>query len=347
MYWNLYEAIDAAKPLVKAQVDNLGSTFDPAPSESDTAQFIEGLLEQLYSSAIAPKLSEFFSKNMNDNTSFDRINDILNWGISELTSGDTVSPDDALDDQLDSVVEAYLSAISQTVTANFDGSNASIANLYSMIEGGAFVALANSTNAFNMTQAIEAPIYAQLIPFVWAYSGSSSADQPMGSFVMDWGAACNEDDGCPSNIPGYPDSLLSEFVTTDLVKNSCYCLNGKMYYLCQLIGPASSECTSIDPGCGNYPFSEPSGISALNGSADTWGGLTVGQFVIGAVNTYEANGNKNGYVVNVSDPTAIVAFMTQNVTAPGGITIPVCNASEAWNNWNTNYNNKTANWPCD
>jgi hypothetical protein len=68
-----------------------------------------------------------------------------------------------------------------------------------------------------------------------------------------------------------------------------------------------------------------------------------------SVNTYKANNNANGYVLDFSNPATIGAFATDNILAPGGIQIPVCSVFEASANWRDldDGGSKGPNFPCD
>jgi hypothetical protein len=65
-----------------------------------------------------------------------------------------------------------------------------------------------------------------------------------------------------------------------------------------------------------------------------------------AVNTYKANGNKNGLKPSYDNPSIMAGYISGDVTAPGGVAVPVCSAQEAFDNW---YAESTAkkNFPCN
>ena len=67
-----------------------------------------------------------------------------------------------------------------------------------------------------------------------------------------------------------------------------------------------------------------------------------------AVKTYKANGEKNDKsAVDWSKPETVKPFLTDDITAPGGIIIPVCSPQEAFANWGDHPDANTPNFPCN
>lgn len=162
--------------------------------------------------------------------------------------------------------------------ATFDGSDSSNANLYSLINKGAF-ADKQGDGAYEMMTSTERPIYARLIPMAWSYDNDDPPRNPSGVFIVDSATACKKGDACPSNVPGFPSGGLSDYMTTDAARKTCHCYQDNMYYLVQLVGEAQL-CEVGPTGCSETNvFTTPPGLDDLDGTK--WGGLTLAMFVEG------------------------------------------------------------------
>ncbi|OBT67976.1 hypothetical protein VE03_01482 [Pseudogymnoascus sp. 23342-1-I1] len=64
-----------------------------------------------------------------------------------------------------------------------------------------------------------------------------------------------------------------------------------------------------------------------------------------SINTWAANGKKDGYKLDFDDPEAIGLFTGDNsIESPGAISIPVCGISEVYDNWENSEDSK--HFPC-
>ena len=87
------------------------------------------------------------------------------------------------------------------------------------------------------------------------------------------------------------------------------------------------------------------GVATMDGTA--WGGLTREDIIVGAVNTFKANGNANGAAaIDVSTTGAVEDIADNGVRAVGVFNIPVCGAEEAYENWK-NKKDDLENYPCN
>jgi hypothetical protein len=70
-----------------------------------------------------------------------------------------------------------------------------------------------------------------------------------------------------------------------------------------------------------------------------------------ALNTFEANGNKNGaaFAGPILSDASLNAIQEIGVTAPGVVLLPVCDIKEARSNWETFEfsNHLSTNYPCN
>jgi hypothetical protein len=78
----------------------------------------------------------------------------------------------------------------------------------------------------------------------------------------------------------------------------------------------------------------------LTGQADNWGGLTIGDIIISAVEGFLLSGSNNGFsmepwMFNTPDGTSPLPF-SAGVQTPGFFEIPICQIYSA--NWATQWN---------
>jgi hypothetical protein len=88
----------------------------------------------------------------------------------------------------------------------------------------------------------------------------------------------------------------------------------------------------------------PGGASTLDGNR--WNGLIKEDFIVGAVNSWNANGQKNGWpTANPSEASTFDDVFNLGVRTPGYVHIPVCDAETAWYNWFVSDTGKS-DYPC-
>lgn len=170
--------------------------------------------------------------------------------------------------------------------------------------------------------------FAFTIPALWNFSSTYA-------FVVNSGASCDTS------------NPLSEYMSSDDMTASGYCYNDDMYYLVYPHESDSTVCSTDHNGnqvCKKNIFAAAPGISSLDGS---FGGLTLAELIVGAVNTYISNGNANGGAI--ADPAnsgTLDQLYDQNITAPGYVTIPVCSPDTAQAAIAAKQSN-VANYPCN
>ncbi|QKX59188.1 uncharacterized protein TRUGW13939_06320 [Talaromyces rugulosus] len=349
LFFQLYSSITDASTDVWQDAEKISSTFNPPPPSDDTALFILGLVQNVWSMALSPGLGKVLTTTFGEagkSKAFDKVNEFADIGFEKIGEAigpvsNPVSTASAIQDQLHAVSTLWLNATDQINNAMFDGQQNSITNLREIIDDGGFM-VRQGEGAFDMRAGTETPLYAQVIPLAWSYDRGDPPINPSGVFILDWETACKTDDDCPDNIDWLPNGAA---------KRTCHCYKENMYFLVQLWGSAESP--------GSYPsntpsdniFNEPPGLDDLDGRK--WGGLTLVKFIEGSVNTYIANGRKNGYTPDFKDDEIMQAYVDEasdhNAVAPGVVQIPVCPPREAWDNWDEVYhgNPKSEHYPCN
>ncbi|KFY78640.1 hypothetical protein V499_02243 [Pseudogymnoascus sp. VKM F-103] len=345
-YWQLYLAVLSATQDTWDDASNIASTFDPPPGIDQTAEFIFSLLQQVWTIGISPGLGKIITRGFGEDAFFDKVKDAADMGfdaIKETLSGDNpIDPTAELQDQLKAMSDLWLIGLEAISNSTFNGSDAGIDLLRGIISGGEYF-IKRGVGAYEMRRNAELPMYAKLIPLAWSYDNGDYLRNPNGVVVVDSAIACNTDDDCQGDYSFQGD----EYVTKDAISKTCHCYQGNLYFLVQAYG-APEDCVAAPVlHCDPLPFTTPKGLDDLDGTK--WGGLTLATFIEGSVNTYKANNNANGFVVDFSDPFIINAFADGGVLAPGGIQIPVCNAVEAYGHWDSLEHGgvKGPNFPCN
>lgn len=124
-------------------------------------------------------------------------------------------------------------------------------------------------------------------------------------------------------------------------------MNGKPYWLVNAPGEAGGYAESCvqqdqDQVCQDNQFPGPPGVDVLGDY-----NLSIDDLVTSSVNSYAANGNKNGFVIDLSKASTIDDLTTNSVRAAGVFTIPICTQEEAHMNWSIGPQDGSANYPCN
>jgi hypothetical protein len=255
----------------------------------------------------------------------------------------TAQKQDAFSTYMGQVVSAWGNVTALSLKKLFDGSDASIDLLTSLVSDGHFIeggvngaiqapnfhAGADDTTLADLQASISKAFFAFGIPSLWSVAGTKA-------FILDSGYDCGVVD---------PET---HYMDTNTMHQTAACYNGKLYYLVNVDGSAQT-CTTSDKGitqCVDNHFSAPPGIDTLDGAR--FGGVKVSDLVTGAVRTYMQNGNANGGAA--TDPTnggSLDDLINQDITTPGFIRIPVCSAEVAWTAWSdTAIQRSVDNYPC-
>ncbi|OKL58597.1 hypothetical protein UA08_06382 [Talaromyces atroroseus] len=343
---NIYDAIGR---VVGPITDNIGmfqDTFVKISSETEMDKLLLDILGLSYSLMAAPIWNEYlkgfayFVENKDTlGVLKDSVNPIVSSGITiskdEATSGDyALNVKNDLETALGNIVEIYYESITAVNSAVFNGSDSSIDTLWGLIQEGRMMEPTNSTPTDLQIQTyIEASMYSSLIPYAWSLSSS-----PRYPFILDAGSDCSDID------------LMAVWMSSDTeAEDTYYCHNDKLYYLLVVTGEKASCPTPPTCGlsCGDWPLEMPPGLTALNGSDGVWGNLTKADFIVGALNGYEANGNANGW--DTLDPMTTTGWSDlweYGVRAPGVVNIPVCDVDTAYANWAEGYKSTDSYYPC-
>ncbi|OBU00932.1 hypothetical protein VE01_00750 [Pseudogymnoascus verrucosus] len=110
------------------------------------------------------------------------------------------------------------------------------------------------------------------------------------------------------------------------------CAGNKLYYLVVLKGTVATCTTGREGFCKHNYYSAPAGIDKLDGKL--WGGVKLDDFVVGGVNGYHANGDKNGCkLADPNDSKTASSLYDMGIRSPGVVGIPVCDTNTALQNW--------------
>ncbi|OBT72588.1 hypothetical protein VF21_08135 [Pseudogymnoascus sp. 05NY08] len=170
---------------------------------------------------------------------------------------------------------------------------------------------------------IETVLWASMIPMAWAMS-----NKDVHPFLMIYDDK-KEKVRCDSLQTG------SSFTSN---KKVVVCVDGKALWLSNAFGNAQ-WCNRLDddysPVCSSNKFSTPPGIDQLaaDGTNNSWGGLSVVDIVVSSVNSYKANGDKNGFELDTSKGSTINDLASNGIRAAGVFTLPICSEKEAFSNW--------------
>ncbi|OBT58748.1 hypothetical protein VE04_00717 [Pseudogymnoascus sp. 24MN13] len=144
--------------------------------------------------------------------------------------------------------------------------------------------------------------FAHLIPSAWQLSSQKP-------FILDAGVPCGTVD--PTN----------EYLEKDVADKTWACPSNELYYLVVLKGTAATCTTGREGFCKHNYYSAPAGIDKLDGKL--WGGVKLDDFVVGGVNGYHANGDKNGWkLADPNDSKTASSLFDMGIRSPGVVGIP-------------------------
>ncbi|KAL0938067.1 chitinase [Colletotrichum truncatum] len=233
----------------------------------------------------------------------------------------------------------------------FSGTSDSIKALNSIISGGKMIAgmkegtgdTSNYTNNWIREANIQRAFYAAAIPAAWG------ANRPA-PVVVDFGPSCQID-------------ARKYFAEKPDVYNSGWrCPDGHSYILAGVRDGPQNPCGPVVPGGSGctptfkWTLDILKGIDQLQKDTNKWGGVTVDDLIIGAVNTYVKNGHKNVMdpktgTPDASDKSVMGEYEGSrlDIRRGGLIRIPVCSAEEATKNLNKGRKayGDSPNYPCN
>jgi hypothetical protein len=224
------------------------------------------------------------------------------------------------------LVNGWRNLTSASLTRLFDGSDSSIELLSKTISGGKLVSGMCDTatcsgdrmgeqGLISVLQANSAKIlHALAIPAIWDFSKAHA-------FIIDAGYDCD------ANEP------LSRYLTSDTMKATSACVDGKLYYIVSPVGKANIQ-----------KLTAPKGLEYLDGK--DFGGITKEDLIKGSVRTYIENGGKNGGKADLDNRDTLEGLLKVDVTTPGVIRLPMCSPERALQNWEKS--DKTVeHYPCN
>ncbi|KAI0164012.1 hypothetical protein GGR57DRAFT_489709 [Xylariaceae sp. FL1272] len=251
------------------------------------------------------------------------------------------------------VIDAWASVIEKTVAYLYNGSDASIDSLSKIIADGRLIQgsynghaddagphSSQNTSYTSLDRMTKSVFWGFTIPLGWTLSNNHA-------FILDSDVDCN--------AIGNP---LPDYLTNDLEMATKYCYEpaNKRYYLVATAGDGEF-CLGTDIGgsaCADSFFQPSPGLKELTGDHDSpYGSLTLETMVLGSINTYQANRNKNvgSAPPDVGNTQTVEDLYAGIVTIPGFIRLPVCSAKLARYNWKKASHNSTQKdrpgYPCN
>jgi hypothetical protein len=164
------------------------------------------------------------------------------------------------------MVQAWYSTIEYVNKQLFNGSTTSVRQLGKMITGGQLMEKGDTATASEIRKYIEQSMYIHLIPQAWSLSNEGYYP-----FILDSKSACDTDNPLP------------DYMSDKTAAASSVCFNNVLYFLVSASGDYRScttdPCTISD--CVNNKFTTLPGLSELDGTSTSWGGLTPADFVNG------------------------------------------------------------------
>ncbi|KAL2830488.1 hypothetical protein BDW59DRAFT_177834 [Aspergillus cavernicola] len=365
MYQDYYNSIDSAEIQVLYDLDTFFDTFSPIPDNTMAFNLIMDSLGLLVPAAMAP----IFNSRLSAQSYFtahpgqlDTAKDISYTVVGTWVNmaKDSNPADYGWDEEDETTFKGYMGNVwrawkNSTELASralFNGSDTSNTLLKRMMKDGQWIegSSGGNTAEVDLTEPdreylIEKSFYAYVIPQVWQKSGQNV-------FVIDTGYECDEDDDS---------NPVSDYVDDTTADTTRVCYQSKMYFLVHPNGDASNSCQDAGNASGTslcfpYTFSVPPGLETLgteleDQTVDAWGGLLPIDIVAATVNSYVANGNKNGWVItglssyNSAQDIEDAGIIGQGIRAAGHNTLPVCSAEEAFANWGVNFD--LTYYPCN
>ncbi|XXH02567.1 hypothetical protein Hte_008944 [Hypoxylon texense] len=339
--YNAYSACYTAETDMQSSIDVFSSTFAEIDDPTTAIDDILTVLGLMFALAMSPLWNKFWKDAISKSAwlavAKDATNNIVSNGITLLKANDIWAVEDnnkaLLSYYMGRMVKTTATALSDTNKDLFNGSASSVADLYRVMDNGKLMESTFTSGDLDAQNALENSLYSVLIPYAWSLSNEN-----LHPVVIDTGYDCSDT---------YP-SYFHDYIAKDTAKATAVCYNDALYYLLDARN-CNIDCNRVYPQgsttCAPTKFYEPVGIDKLDGS--TWGGITVENLTIAAVNGFTNNNNANGW--SHADPTnaaAMERIWTDGVNAAGVNTIPVCDLATAMNNWIT-CDVDADNYPCN
>ncbi|KAI8266412.1 hypothetical protein K4K58_010009 [Colletotrichum sp. SAR11_239] len=329
---------------------NLLLTLIPIPINTAAARFFGG--------AFMTKV--FFQSPGKANAWEAATSNLVNAGASIAKDALSKASDDRAEVSFnaiyDTIITSWKSQTNQLLKTLFLGEENSIKILTDLISEGKMIKAGQTsrkraeeydgyTASWKQEKNIERAFYAAAIPAAW------TANRPA-PVVVDFGNSCEID--------------ARDYFTEEPKQYNVgwRCPNGHSYILAGVRDGPQGSCGPNNPGDGGgcnpthkWTLDILDGIAQLqDGDLGKWGGVTVDDLIVGAVNTFEKNGRKNVMDATVGAPDIKDKSVADeykgsrmDVRRGGLIRIPVCSAEEATANLNKGrqYYGDSPNYPCN
>ncbi|KAJ0357884.1 hypothetical protein COL154_009725 [Colletotrichum chrysophilum] len=367
MIKNYYNALINAGNDLKGDHENFIATF--APKRDDGTDLFNLLLTlipipintaaaRFFGGAFMTKV--FFQSPGKANAWEAATSNIVNAGASIAKDALSKASDDRAEVSFnaiyDTIITSWKSQTNQLIKTLFLGEENNIKILTDLISEGKMIKGGQTsrkraeeydgyTASWKQEKNIERAFYAAAIPAAW------TANRPA-PVVVDFGNSCEID--------------ARDYFTEEPKQYNVgwRCPNGHSYILAGVRDGPQGSCGPSYPGDGGgcnpthkWTLDILDGIGQLqDGDLDKWGGVTVDDLIIGAVNTFEKNGRKNVMDATVGAPDIKDKSVADeykgsrmDIRRGGLIRIPVCSAEEATANLNKGrqYYGDSPNYPCN
>ncbi|KAK2765017.1 hypothetical protein FQN54_008716 [Arachnomyces sp. PD_36] len=347
--WDFYQGIDDTDEL-DTRMSNVAATFGPAEDDQRTFNLIMDALGIAFSVFAAPVFNNFLKnlKYFADSASaFDNVKEVSNglasWAVSIAKDAkvfDSLTEADQLSTLATTMVSSWKTLLTELNKNLFDGNDEGLELLHKTIAGGKMMA----NERVPLDDVVIEEMMNKALDFIMIPQAWYTSDQHLNPVVVATGVECTETTN--EDIGDY-DNPDDDQITDNAFSSSSACVDGQVYSLAAAKGTGHT-CTGHGNTeiCHNEALSTLPGIDKLTGDEKDWHGFHPRDFVVAAVNSYNAMGGKNGGdfgpILDFSDPDDLGEI---NIHAPGFNTIPVCDMEEAWYNYLAG--DSTANYPCD
>ncbi|PYI22706.1 hypothetical protein BO99DRAFT_429649 [Aspergillus violaceofuscus CBS 115571] len=324
-FWNTHTALTRVQASVTNQIGDLTTTFAEFPSSTLTDNLVMdflGLGFALFTSPIfnyALTKIPYYSENPLQLSNLkDTINALVANGVTIIK--DVIATDstplelgveNTLEKRLDTIVQVWYSTIDSMNESLFNGTSNSIDILHDLVTDGKLLETSFDTPSdSDIAAMVEKAIFGLLIPLTWTLSPDTH-----NAVVVDSQSTCDTS------------NPLSSYISSSVAKSGYVCYNNNIYYLVDVVS-LDRYCQSNSQGgqlCRDPTVNKLPGVGELNGSS--WGGVTVEDLVVGAVNTWTQMGNTSSFL-NPSDIGALDDIFDQGIRSAGVVHIPVGTISE-------------------
>ncbi|RDL39921.1 uncharacterized protein BP5553_04261 [Venustampulla echinocandica] len=346
-----YDALEAAKVNIIGRVGEFAKVFSPRIDELRALKIFLDVIGMGFALAAAPvwnsalKVGWLASNGNTLGTLKDSVNGMVSNGLTlgkdvATQANSALGAQNSLSNRITILINAWKQKVADTNAMMFSGSNdhSGMQLLLNMMDEGKLLDYTDIVKTSLAGPIIERILWAIMIP--WAWSMSNAGIYP---FIM-----ISDDEGernrCTNLETGkkYIADYEKVFV----------CVDGKSYWLVNVAGGAQVSCGYYDQDviCEDNYFSPLPGTDQLltNGKNNPWGSLTIGDIVTSSINSYKANGNKPGFVLDMSKGSSVDELASKGVQAAGVFTLPICTREEAWYNWfDGPLASKAKNYPCN